>query len=411
MQHAMQIQILKDLIRSVDEKQTCDAGRVVVNPVASYTSEALAKQEWDTFFANHPQMIGLSGELPTPGSYITINDFGIPLLATRDADGKFHVFVNACRHRGAHVAAEARGEQARFTCPFHGWTYRNDGKLMGVRAPEQFGAVDKACLNLVELPAVEKYGLLFAHPKIDGTLDVDALLGDLAPELETWQFDKAIYHGETVLDMPVNWKIANDTFGEVYHFSTLHKDTLANLLHGDVATYKEFGRNHRICLASKYLDTMRHQPEENWSVTDGAVVAYYLFPNVQVVVLNRMIALARIYPDPKKVGQSITRVSHYAIPHIAAHVVDSGEIQKLSGENLYQIDTTSRIEFNYEASAELFISTVEHEDYYMGTRSQAAANSGLVEHFLFGRNEPALHHFHNNYRAALGQPPLAEYRP
>jgi hypothetical protein len=39
------------------------------------------------------------------------------------------------------------------------------------------------------------------------------------------------------------------------------------------------------------------------------------------------------------------------------------------------------------------------------------ANSGKIDHFLFGRNEPALHHFHNNYRSALGMPPLEEPAP
>lgn len=411
MLHTTQIEILKELMEKLDHNVTVDAGRVLVNPTTAYTCEKLAKQEWDVFFANHPQVLGLSGELPHPGSYLTSNDFRIPILATRDSEGKFRAFVNACRHRGAQVATEARGQQSQFTCPFHGWTYKNNGRLMGVRAVEQFGAIDKSCHGLIELPAAEKYGLLFVHPQVDGKLDVDALVGELAPELATWELEKAVYHGESVLDMPINWKIANDTFGEVYHFNSLHKNTLANLLHGDIATYREYGRNHRICLASKYLDTMRLQPEQNWSIADGAAVAYYLFPNIQIVVLARMIVLARIYPDANRVGQSLTRASHYAIPHVATHVVDNGEVQKLSGKNLYQADTTSRIEFNLDTNVELFMSTVEHEDYAMGTKSQLAADSGLVDHFLFGRNEPALHHFHNNYRAALGQPPLTEYHP
>ena len=46
----------------------------------------------------------------------------------------------------------------------------------------------------------------------------------------------------------------------------------------------------------------------------------------------------------------------------------------------------------------------------METKTQITANSGKVDHFLFGRNEPALHYFHNNYRSALGLPPLEKYR-
>ena len=115
MQHAMQVEILKELMEKLDHNVTVDAGRVLVNPANAYTCEKLAAQEWEAFFANHPQVLGLSGELPTPGSYITSHDFRVPILATRDSTGKFRAFVNACRHRGANVATEARGQQGQFT--------------------------------------------------------------------------------------------------------------------------------------------------------------------------------------------------------------------------------------------------------------------------------------------------------
>jgi nitrite reductase/ring-hydroxylating ferredoxin subunit len=410
MQHAKQVEILKELIAGLDSNHTCDAGRIAVNPATAYTDAELAEREWQAFFQNHPQVIGLSGELPQPGSYLTLADFGVPILATRDQNGRFRAFVNACRHRGAQVVGEPRGTQGRFTCPFHGWTYAGDGRLMGIREAEHFGHIDKACHGLVELPSAEKHGLLIVHPQVDGVLDLDSLLGEVGEELAAWELEKCEYLGESVLDQPLNWKIANDTFGEIYHFKTLHKNTLSNLFHGDIATYKEFGRHHRICLASKYLDVLRHQPESNWCLADAGVAAYYLFPNIQVVIFNRVIAFVRIYPDRQNVGRSLSKVAHYSARHVASHVQDSAPVQELSGENLYAADTSNRVEFNLATQLELLVSTVEHEDYYMGTKTQIAANSGKVDYFLFGRNEPALHHFHNNYRAALGMPPLDAYR-
>lgn len=411
MKHALQIEIMQELLSSIDNKRTVDAGRIVVNPTSSYTDPALAEREWEAFFQNHPQVLGLSGELPKPGSYITSDDFGVPILATRDEHGRFHAFVNACRHRGAQLTNEARGEKNRFSCPFHAWTYASDGRLLGIRAVDQFGKVDKACHGLVELPSAEQYGLLFIHPQVDGKLDVDALLGaELAQELQSWELERCEYQGESVLDMPLNWKIANDTFGEVYHFQSLHANTLSNIMHGDVATYREYGRHHRLCLASKYIDVMREQPQEQWNMPFGGVIAYYLFPNIQLVMLGGMVALVRIYPNRDKVGQSLSRASHYAAPQLAQYAPKSLPARQVTGENLYSADTSARMEFDISAVQELFFSTLELEDYAMGTKSQLAANSGKVEHFLFGRNEPALHHFHSNYRSALGLPPLEEYR-
>ena len=50
---------------------------------------------------------------------------------------------------------------------------------------------------------------------------------------------------------------------------------------------------------------------------------------------------------------------------------------------------------------EIFRSTIEQEDYAMGEATQHAAESGLLDYLIFGRNEPALHHFHRCYREAL----------
>jgi phenylpropionate dioxygenase-like ring-hydroxylating dioxygenase large terminal subunit len=411
MKRATQIEVLRALIEQLDQHRTCDAGKVAMSPASAYTDPALAQREWAAFFAGHPQVLGLSGELPKPGSYFTSGDLGIPILATRDASGRFHAFVNACRHRGAELTAAPRGEASRFVCPFHAWTYAPDGRLVGIREAGHFGEVDKSCHGLVELPSEEKYGLLVVHPQTEGKVDVNALLGpELAEELAAWELDRAVYQGESVLDKPLNWKIANDTFGEIYHFSSLHRNTLANLLHGDIATYREWGRNHRIALATKYIDAMRELPEAEWSLPAACAVAYHVFPNVQIVFLAGMCVLARIYPNRERVDRSLTRVSHYASPQVAAQLAEAARVSKVTGDNLYQADTSAQLALDITATLELFVSTVEHEDYAMGEKTQAAANSGRLEYFLFGRNEPAIHHFHNNYRSALGMPPLAEYR-
>jgi phenylpropionate dioxygenase-like ring-hydroxylating dioxygenase large terminal subunit len=272
-----------------------------------------------------------------------------------------------------------------------------------------FGEFDKSCHGLIELPSAEKYGLLVVHPQVDGTLDVDALLGELAPEIESWDLGSATYLGGSSIDMGLNWKIANDTFGENYHFHTLHKSKLNNLFHGDATAYDEYGRNHRLTVASRFVDAMRERPENEWNVTDAGVVVYYLFPNTQVVLFNRVVSVFRIYPNRNEVGRSLTRIANYSAQHIGLNVLGE-EAQVLDSASLYTADTSKRMEFTLETQLELARSTIEEEDYYMGEKSQQAANSGKVEHFIFGRNEPALHHFHANYRDALGLPPLEEYR-
>jgi len=51
---------------------------------------------------------------------------------------------------------------------------------------------------------------------------------------------------------------------------------------------------------------------------------------------------------------------------------------------------------------DVFSSAIEKEDCVMGEHVQKSATSGVMKEEIFGRNEPALHHFHNSCRQALG---------
>ena len=85
---------------------------------------------------------------------------------------------------------------------------------------------------------------------------------------------------------------------------------------------------------------------------------------------------------------------------------------KITRISAYQVDLPIH-EGSYKwaggKSVEVFDSTIEQEDYYMCELIQRSAESGVLEHVVFGRNEPALHHYHNCFRTALGLEPLQEY--
>ena len=102
MKQESQIQILEELLRLIELGRDADAGVVLQNPISAYTSDEIAAEEWRTLFLCHPQLIGLSGDLPEPGSFYRVDQFGIPVLATRDASGKFHAFLNACANAQAY---------------------------------------------------------------------------------------------------------------------------------------------------------------------------------------------------------------------------------------------------------------------------------------------------------------------
>jgi carnitine monooxygenase subunit len=383
MKSDVQIEVLRELMDQLDRGVNADAGGVRAFPADTYTSRDIAKQEWDILFRRHPQMIGMSGDLPEPGSFITSNDLGIPILATRDKAGKFRAFLNSCRHRGPMVESARRGKKSLFSCPFHAWTYDSSGELAAVPMEDHFGKIDKTCLGLRELPAEEHLGFLIVHPDPDGKIDLGDMFQGLESDFSAWGWDRYVLGLEQTLDMKLNWKLATDTFGETYHFKRLHKDTLANNFHGDVLSYRAYQRNHRMVLCLKAIDDLRGRPESEWRIQAGGFPVYFLFPNVVINVGDHRIAVVRVYPDPENPGRSISQVSYYFDKQVLA---ENPEMALMFSEG--------------------FTNIVAAEDYATAETTQTALESGLVDTVIFGRNEPPLHHYHNTFRKALGLEPI-----
>ena len=383
MERSEEIDQIKTLLARLDSGTNVDAGGVRYNPTSAYTDVDLAVAERRDFFERHPQIVGLSGDLPEPGSFMTVNELGTPILLTRSAPREFKAFVNACRHRGVVVESAERGSKRRFACPFHNWTYDGDGTLVGLPKTDHFGELDRSELGLVQLPAVEKHGLLWVHPRPDGVIDPDELLGaELAEDLADWNLGELNWLGGDRYEVDCNWKLAMDTFGETYHFPVLHADTLYGAFYGNVQCYDTFGRNHRMLLCRREIDEVRKLPPDDWDLCAATLPVYWLFPNVQLIPSGNVVYVVRAYPDPADPGRHTSRISFYLRPHVS---VDSDAAHFA------------------EEVARGFGGVIRDEDYVMSASQQRSANSGALGHVIFGRNEPALHHFHNTYRAALGQ--------
>lgn len=234
MKHSEQVRVIEGLMKHLDEGTNVDAGAQMQIPVSTYLDPERGAREWQAFFQDYPHVMGLAADLPENGSFFTSDDLGKPILCTRDKEGTFHAFLNVCSHRGTIVETEKRGKKNVFSCPFHAWSFSPSGELVAVPKEEHFGGVDKECHSLVALPAEERHGILWVHPDPEGSFDLDKLLGEeLNAELASWKLETVSLQGDAVYDHPMNWKLAIDTFGETYHFTALHKDTLAQDFYGN----------------------------------------------------------------------------------------------------------------------------------------------------------------------------------
>jgi phenylpropionate dioxygenase-like ring-hydroxylating dioxygenase large terminal subunit len=324
-----------------------------------------------------PQLVGYASELPKPGAYCTKTVMGRSIVMTRAADGSVRAFDNICLHRQSQVVSGC-GTARRFSCPYHAWTYDLEGNLVGVPGKEGFPEARARSTKLSELPAAEHAGFLWLALDAGTTLDVAAHLGPLADELESWGIGHWSPLGEKVLDSPINWKLAIDTFAENYHFATVHKNTFATIARSNCTVFDTFGPHHRLVFPLNGICELDGIPEERWDPLQNMVVIYALFPNI---VLSATIAngeLFRVYPtdDP---GRSVT-------------VHQNSTPLDLSDES---VAAGAQAVFEYAHS------TVRDEDYVLVEGLQANLASGVRGHLVFGRNEPGLQHRHATWADAI----------
>ncbi len=97
-----------------------------------FVSEDIYQQELEQLFARAWLFVGHESQVPKPGDYFVSCMGEESVILTRDSQQRIHVFLNTCRHRGMKVCRYDEGNTAVFTCPYHGWSYATDGRLVGV---------------------------------------------------------------------------------------------------------------------------------------------------------------------------------------------------------------------------------------------------------------------------------------
>jgi choline monooxygenase len=190
-------------------------------PFAWYSDEELLRRERTRIFARCWQYAGRSAQVAEPGSYLTSDAGGVPILVTRDAAGELRAFVNVCRHRGA-VLMDGCGTRKTLQCHYHAWTYDLDGSLRNAPRSEREPGFDDADWSLLPA-AVGTWGpFLFVNPDA-GAPPLEEHLGELPRILaQAIDVDALEFHSRVEFGSAANWKIVVENFLECYHCPTAH---------------------------------------------------------------------------------------------------------------------------------------------------------------------------------------------
>ena len=379
------LRVLNTLTERIANGTTADAGGIMRVPMSDFTCPQLLAQERDVFFRTTPLFMGLSSDLPGPNTYWSDNATGIPILMVRDGEGAFRAYANVCRHRGSKVVPEGRGSKTRFTCPFHAWTYGVDGSLLSVYKDGHFGNLSNENLPLITLPSAEIHGTLWVRPTQGDPIDENECLGGLQDDLAHWNISEHPVAGTQVIDARMNWKLAIDSYGELYHINILHAKTAAKELLGDLQTFDSFEKNNRMVAANRKLNLMRMLIPDagRWPYKQITSTGYFFYPNTIMIVHEFGVEFLRIFPLEDSPSKSRTIHTWYIDAKVQQHFIDHA--------------------MPYEDILRRFRDVVETEDYAMAESIQVNAEGGIQSEIVLGRNEAALQHIHNTHRLGLGR--------
>lgn len=342
---------------------------VTKSPITRYTSQERFKDEQEKLFRQHPIIAAHASELPVPGDFLTLRKAGLPLLLTRDRGGRVHAFLNVCRHRGAKLVHEEKGCKKAFSCPYHAWTYSNNGELRGVPHQQQgFPEIKKAAHGLKRLPVAERFGFVWivATPNIE--YDFEPFLAVLEQEFG-WidMAGHAIVHSE-IIECNSNWKLLLEAGLEAYHFRIAHKDTVGPHMMDNLSSYEMFGPNIRSVLPRTSLPTLDPADRDNWDFRELANVVYTLFPSTQILTMQDHYALINV--DPIAPGNTLVRLATVA---------------PAEGISLENADHWRR---NHGISKATL-----SEDFEICVDIQSGLESGANDELTYGRYEGALDRF------------------
>ena len=194
-----------------------------------YRDESIFELEMDRVFKGTWVYMAHESELTAPGDYLTLRVGREPVVLVRGEDGVLRALVNRCRHRAAIVCEFAAGNAKSFRCQYHGWTYRNDGDLVGVPHPDRHTDDVRERLGLLVLPRLQTYrGLIFASFNPD-VPDLHDHLGAGAREyidrfLDQCRAMPLVAHRQAHrVAMRGNWKLQMENGMDGYHAPFTHR--------------------------------------------------------------------------------------------------------------------------------------------------------------------------------------------
>jgi p-cumate 2,3-dioxygenase subunit alpha len=194
----------------------------------AYRSATVFEREKELIFGKCWLYLGHGTELKKKGDFASRRVGGRDLIFIRDKGGDIQAYFNSCTHRGAKICRERVGNARTFSCPYHGWVYSSEGKLLSRNTSTGYreDVNEDGHLDLLKVPRLEHYRdfwfvnfnpkAISLHDYLDGARDAIDALGDQT------EAEQVILTGEHSYSIKANYKLLAENSYDGYHLVSVH---------------------------------------------------------------------------------------------------------------------------------------------------------------------------------------------
>ncbi|MGV0834404.1 aromatic ring-hydroxylating oxygenase subunit alpha [Mycolicibacterium thermoresistibile] len=369
---------IRRLLEHLRNDSTDEFDDVVQYDPRGYTDPDVAARERELIFGRVPNIVAHGSEVPRPGDFITLRLPNNNVIIVRQQDGSVKALVNMCRHRGAMVEKQEKGQCRIFSCGYHRWSYDTDGTLRTVTRDNTFGDIDMKAQSLIELPCQEHRGFIWVIDDANSTeIDVAAWLGpEMDGILDGYELDNLVTYRAEGFDEPVNWKVMQDAFLDGYHIQYAHPNTAAKHIHTNVMVVEDFGRHARFIAPRKTIDKWLEEDPGDRDLSKNITESHYLGPNSTLLRQPDHCQLLTFRPHPTDPARCRMEM-RLVVPKLE----DSG----LSEQKWNEV---------WDKNWKILLAVLHEEDFPLLRSAQQAVSSTNAATLMLGRNEVINQIFH-----------------
>lgn len=246
-----------------------------------FTDPELFELEMEHIWEGNWIYLAHESQIPEKNDYFTTFIGRQPIVIARDRTGTLGAFINACSHRGAMLCRHKRGNRSTYTCPFHGWTFSNTGRLLKAKDPDGAGYPEsfskEGSHDLTKVARFENYrGFLFGSlnpdvPPLKDYLGEAARIIDMIVDQSPEGLE--VLRGSSTYVYDGNWKVQTENGADGYHVTSVHWNYAATT-----------NARKAAAAAAAGIDPVRAMDAGSWAKQGGG---FYSFENGHLLLWTR----------------------------------------------------------------------------------------------------------------------------